>query len=177
MRLLAPALAAILACAPLIAQADIAMTVPPQAASPVQIDGCYATQGGQEMRPGRTWIHYRGGLAIAFHEKGPKTVTSVVFRFDGYERDDGYRTSVFHIIDGTFAPGAEIDDGHALNPTDGPPVGMWAIEGFGALTTQISCSVETVQFADGTIWRQDPHLDLRCVVLREPYGFCDVVQP
>lgn len=152
-----------------VAAADVSASIVPQPLSPVQIEGCYATAGGRELRGGAVSLPYRGGLAITFRNRGPKNANAVVFRFDRYGRDGVYRGTVFHIIDGTFTPGTDIDYGDAKG---GTPVGMWAMVGFDAATTAMRCSVQSVQFADGTLWQQSPLPKLRCFMIRGQYGIC-----
>jgi len=147
----------VLAC---ISRADAARNfskyaVLPQPEAPVQITLCAA--GVQDSDVGN--VDYYIVTEVTFQDTTAyQTATAVRFRFDLYNSFNEHLTALYGIKEGTFSPGVLIQpkSGGIMNVTlpDFSFINIWDT------ATQIICSVDTVAFSDGTIWRADFNHDL-----------------
>jgi hypothetical protein len=104
---------------------------------PVRIDGCFSDARGTD---GLTLVHH----ALRVTNTGDRGITAVRVRFtfyDAFGDVNAYRTN---IAQAKLDPSQTVDRVNLAELSDsGPPA-------------RISCSVDAVRFADGTIVRTEP---------------------
>jgi len=120
-----------------------------QPTSPIGITNCFA--GLADTSVGN--VDYYVWESVQFVNVADATVTAIRFRFDLSTSFDEPLTSLFGTMDGEFSHGVNIDKAHAPIGTitaDWSNINIWP----GA--HQIVCSVDTVRFANGQIWKAKP---------------------
>ena len=101
---------------------------------PIQIDGCFSDGRGAE---GLTVVHH--ALRITNH--GDRAITAVRIRFTFYDAFDDVQATRTNIAAAGIDPGQTLDRVNLAELSDaGPPA-------------RISCSVDAVRYADGTLAR------------------------
>jgi hypothetical protein len=101
---------------------------------PIQIDGCFSDGRGAE---GLTIVHH--ALRVSNH--GDRPITAVRIRFTFYDAFDDVQATRTNIAAVSVDPGQTLDRVNVAELSDaGPPA-------------RITCSVDAVRYADGTLAR------------------------
>lgn len=101
---------------------------------PIQLDGCFSDGRGAE---GLTIVHH--ALRISNH--GDRAITAVRIRFTFYDAFDDVQATRTNIAAASVDPGQTLDRVNVAELSDaGPPA-------------RITCSVDAVRYADGTLAR------------------------
>jgi hypothetical protein len=104
---------------------------------PIRIDGCFSDGRGAD---GLTLVHH----AIRIANTGTQAITAVRLRFAFYDAFGDVREARTNIAEARVEPGATADRINLAELSDaGPPA-------------RITCSIDAVRFADGTIARTGP---------------------
>jgi len=104
---------------------------------PVRIDGCFSDGRGSD---GLTLVHH----ALRIVNSGSQAITAVRVRFAFYDAFGDVNATRTNIAEARIEPGATADRINLAELSDaGPPV-------------RITCSIDAVRFADGTIARTGP---------------------
>ena len=104
---------------------------------PVRIDGCFSDGRGAD---GLTLVHH----ALRVANTGDRAITAVRVRFAFYDAFGDVKSTRTNIAETHVEPGATADRINLAELSDaGPP-------------TRITCSIDAVRFADGTIARTGP---------------------
>ena len=152
-------------CAAILAALIILSTVPasaarnfskyavlPQPEAPIQITYCQAWITDTDVGN----VDYYINSAMTFRDQGDKTATAVRFRLDLYNSFNEHLTSLYGTKEGTFSPDVLIQPRSGIIGTapDFSWINIWDS------STQVLCSVDTVAFSDGTVWRADFNADV-----------------
>ncbi|MDB5027929.1 MAG: hypothetical protein JWO66_1618 [Candidatus Eremiobacteraeota bacterium] len=109
--------------------------IPTEVASqpgPIRIDGCYSDGRGTD---GLTLVHH----AVRISNGGDRAIVAVRIRFAFYDAFGDVSATRTNIADARVEPGQTVDRINLAELSDaGPPA-------------KISCSVDGVRFADGTL--------------------------
>jgi hypothetical protein len=104
---------------------------------PVRIDGCFSDGRGTD---GLTLVHH----ALRVANTGDRAITAVRVRFAFYDAFGDINATRTNIAETRVEPGATADRINLAELSDaGPPA-------------RITCSIDAVRFADGTIARTGP---------------------
>jgi hypothetical protein len=104
---------------------------------PIRVDGCFSDGRGAD---GLTLVHH----ALRISNTGDRAVTAVRLRFAFYDAFGDIREARTNIAETRVEPGATADRINLAELSDaGPPA-------------RITCSIDAVRFADGTIARTGP---------------------
>lgn len=114
--------------------------IPTETASqpgPVHIDGCFSDGRGTD---GLTLVHH----AVRISNTGDRAVTAVRLRFAFYDAFGDVSATRTNVADVKLDPGTTADRVNLAELSDaGPP-------------SRISCSIDAVRYADGTVARTGP---------------------